>query len=259
MGTTGKGRVYGGTLDQLIACLFDSKLANRAAFTSVFLRTYPSFTTDHELLAKLMAVYEANCDRATGRRSVRFMLIAFLKLFITKHYFSLHNAILDTLVNFVEQQVCPADGHLLSDRLLRVLHKGSMELQRTFDASPPPPLLPKKMTNIVDVHPVEVARQITMHEYELFRRVGISELLNNRWSSEDRQSRAPNVCAIISRFNHMSDWIVSLILELHKLHKRVHTLEYTIRLLQELRKLQVQCCFSLQWVVGERERECVCV
>ena len=53
-------------------------------------------------------------------------------------------------------------------------------------------------------HPVEVARQLTKIESELYRSIKASELTGQGWTKANKQVRAPNVLNMINRFNQVS-------------------------------------------------------
>jgi len=79
----------------------------------------------------------------------------------------------------------------------------------------PTPLLPAFLTNdnfdLIDLAPLEVARQLTLIEFDLFRRVAPKELLHQSWSREDKETLAPNIINVISRFNQVTMWVTSLV------------------------------------------------
>lgn len=65
------------------------------------------------------------------------------------------------------------------------------------------------------IHPLEVARQLTIIEHELFRKIKPWEFLGQRFSRADKAIKAPGIMAMIRRFNDVCDLYVccSLILE----------------------------------------------
>jgi hypothetical protein len=56
-------------------------------------------------------------------------------------------------------------------------------------------------TSLQDLSVVNIARTLTLHDFELFRKVQPKELLKQAWQSEKKDKLAPNITAIISRFN----------------------------------------------------------
>ena len=67
----------------------------------------------------------------------------------------------------------------------------------------PPPVLPKVKTDLTlaDIDPLELARQITHIEHNLFRAIQAKECLNQSWNKPDLKHRSPNIIAFIHRFN----------------------------------------------------------
>ncbi|MFX6949523.1 RasGEF domain-containing protein, partial [Acinetobacter baumannii] len=55
--------------------------------------------------------------------------------------------------------------------------------------------------SIVDIEPVEVARQLTLLAQELLQNIQSFELLGSAWTKADKWTRAPNVMKSISHFN----------------------------------------------------------
>lgn len=74
----------------------------------------------------------------------------------------------------------------------------------------PPPFLwfpgpAPQLFHILTLHPAEVARQLTLIESELYRAVKPSELVGQTWSKQHKETEAPNVLALVRRFNQVHD------------------------------------------------------
>lgn len=72
---------------------------------------------------------------------------------------------------------------------------------------PPPPILPKHLLKVEggpalssislsDLAPEEVARQLTLMEHDLFRRIPAKECLRQKWVKPDKKDLAPNMYVI---------------------------------------------------------------
>jgi hypothetical protein len=72
-----------------------------------------------------------------------------------------------------------------------------------FDTPPPAPILPRKVPvrNILELEPIELARQITLRDRDNFSRILSSEFLGSAWTSKQKLERAPNILQMISDFN----------------------------------------------------------
>jgi len=57
---------------------------------------------------------------------------------------------------------------------------------------------------LTDLHPMEVARQITLAEFKLFKAITPTEIKSQAWNKKNCEEISPNVCALIQRFNRVS-------------------------------------------------------
>lgn len=64
---------------------------------------------------------------------------------------------------------------------------------------------------LLDVHPEEIARQLTLIEHSLYRAIKPSECLKQRWTTAAKASVAPNVIALIERFNKVEAQIHAIV------------------------------------------------
>jgi len=56
-------------------------------------------------------------------------------------------------------------------------------------------------TRLVDISPLEMARQLSLIDYKIFSTIQAKEFLNQAWSKEALKSRSPNLRAMIKRSN----------------------------------------------------------
>lgn len=87
------------------------------------------------------------------------------------------------------------------------------------------------------LHPIEVARQLTVIESELFRAMEPSELLGLAWTKTGKEVRSRHVLQLIYRFNVVSNWIIRSILEAKHLEERVDVLLHFLEVLREMSTL----------------------
>jgi hypothetical protein len=241
-------QVRAATFNRQVDKMLDSTSAAKGI--NEFLRTYRAFASTDQLFHLLRARFIATCDDADGKvRRVR--ILAIINLLMTKHWdhFS-HNAeLIDELRTFlgtIEQLGMAAPAQQLRRRLEKQLAESAASsssggaLPRASSAnsngtatrttfSEPPPLPRVNDMSVLDQtvddagdevavlhvlkwHPEEIARQLTLLEYELYRRVQLPELMNQNWTRAAAHELSPNLTTLIAHFNRISQWVQTTIL-----------------------------------------------
>jgi len=81
---------------------------------------------------------------------------------------------------------------------------GSRNSASKKDNKLPKPIVPKgKGFGLEDVDAKEMARQLTLMDYELFQRIRPSEFNNLAWTRKTKEIDAPNLLCMIRRFNEV--------------------------------------------------------
>ncbi|ELR24833.1 RasGEF domain containing protein [Acanthamoeba castellanii str. Neff] len=105
------------------------------------------------------------------------------------------------------------------------------------EEAPPKPLLPKNYKSplhyLLDWPAVEIARQLTLIEFDLFQRIQAKEFLNQCWNKEGKEEKAPGICALIERFNEVGQFFVTLLVQLEELEDRKAMLKKLIQVAEE--------------------------
>lgn len=95
----------------------------------------------------------------------------------------------------------------------------------------------KKSKNILDWPALEVARQITLIDFNIFKKIEPKECLNQAWNSKNRETQAPNIAQMIKRFNKLSNWVGSTVVQTTDLDQRIKVVTKFIDITNELKKL----------------------
>jgi hypothetical protein len=118
---------------------------------------------------------------------------------------------------------------------------GPKQKKAVFKEPPPTPKIPRNLNsgnlNFMDVEDEEIARQLTLIDYEYFAAIKPTELLNQAWNKPSLQSRCPNVMAAIERFNIVSKWVVSMIIKVENLRTRAKMFAKCLAISKHLSKL----------------------
>jgi len=76
----------------------------------------------------------------------------------------------------------------------------------------------------------EMARQLTLMDYELFQRIRPSEFNNLSWTRKTKEIDAPNLLTMIRRFNEISIWVQNSIVSCETLKKRAILVEKFVKI-----------------------------
>jgi son of sevenless-like protein len=105
-----------------------------------------------------------------------------------------------------------------------------------------PPILPKslKKFNLLDLDPLEVARQLTLIEMAIFQKISPIELMKQEWSRKKGQFVAVNVRAMTAMSTKITGWIISTILQESEAKKRYFNLKFFIKVGEVQKYLSVE-------------------
>ncbi|ORZ33553.1 ras guanine nucleotide exchange factor domain-containing protein [Catenaria anguillulae PL171] len=90
---------------------------------------------------------------------------------------------------------------------------------------------------LADLEMVEVARQLTLMEADMFRAISPMELVGLKWLQKDKDQAAPTLMRMTRWSNHVVQWVVSEIVSVRDVKSRAAMFERFIVLASELAKL----------------------
>ncbi|KAJ6249910.1 ras guanine nucleotide exchange factor i-related [Anaeramoeba flamelloides] len=235
------------SLNKLVEILTHEKQRN-VLYTKTFLMTYQSFTSPRTLLTKLTQRFhipkemeEIYKDKKT---IIQLRVCNVLKFWITDYFEDFNSKVLTELQDFIDNSLNSEKFNKIGSTLSLII-KRKMEQKNKkghiFYDPPPEPKLPKTIfspkLNLFDVDPEEIARQITLIEYNIYEKIKPSELLKLAWSSPKLRHRSPNVIQMIHRFNLISGWVATAILKGERVKERGKSLRWFINIASHCRKL----------------------
>jgi len=112
---------------------------------------------------------------------------------------------------------------------------------------PPPKPLGKRpkdhrKVSFIRIHPLEMARQMTLIEKELFRAIRPPELAGGAFKKKNKAELSPNVVQMIDWFNHITAWVQKEIVLTPNLKERITVLSLFIQVASHLRDLGNLSC-----------------
>ena len=228
--------VVAGTIEKLIEKVTDPGVHEVCA--RYFILTYRSSLTPQELLAYLVARYHhvdliesKKTVRAGGlkRNPIQDRVVWMMQLWLDLCFYDFveDSDLTRRLLSFVYGNL---EGNIFMNsqaeiikekiklRIVRSEKERAAEKLKFLDRAPQP-IIPKmnlglgELNYMVDMDPLELARQITILDHELFSKIQSSELVGQKWSKEKTKHLCPNVMVCINRFNAVASFVQSIVLE----------------------------------------------
>uniref|UniRef100_A0A8C6NA89 Uncharacterized protein n=1 Tax=Melopsittacus undulatus TaxID=13146 RepID=A0A8C6NA89_MELUD len=233
--------IKGGTVVKLIERLTYHMYAD-PNFVRTFLTTYRSFCKPQELLSLLIERFEipepepTEADRLAIEKGEQ-PISADLKRFRKEYVQPVQLRILNVFRHWVEHHFYDFERDLeLLERLetfissvrgksmkkwvesiAKIIKRKKAQANGishniTFE-SPPPPVEwhiwrvgHSETLDLMTLHPIEIARQLTLLESDLYRAVQPSELVGSVWTKEDKEINSPNLLKMIRHTTNLTLW-----------------------------------------------------
>jgi hypothetical protein len=176
----------------------------------------------------------------TTNNMVRLRVCGVLKQWLEKHYSDLQYAediectLTANLTKFLE--VVKIDYPTTAAQLKKLVEKkGSLRSSTVSIRSPIPNRPRTKQAGFFDYDELEVARQLTLMEFDWFKQIQPTECLNQAWTQS--KSDAPNICTMINRSNTIPFWVATEIVQRDNIEERVAFLRKFITIADHCRSI----------------------
>jgi son of sevenless-like protein len=94
---------------------------------------------------------------------------------------------------------------------------------------------PNKKLKLLDIHPLELARQLTLMESQLYQKIKPMECLQR--SREQRTENVDNITTVIQTSNRIADWVADSILKKEDSRRRAQVVKHLISVADQCRAL----------------------
>ncbi|KAF8967114.1 ras guanine nucleotide exchange factor domain-containing protein [Flammula alnicola] len=244
------GSVRGGTVPALVERLTAHEQAD-TTFSKAFLMTYKSFTTLNDLFDLLVARFRiqppenlTQLEREEWgklkQHVIQMRVINTLKSMVVDDGVLEKEDlyILDRMKEFIstdEVSRFAAAKHLMI-QIERAQRQGGdvKTLVNTSLGTPPPPIVPKKL-KLLDIDALELARQLTIMESQLYQKIKPMECLQR--AREQKTENVDNITTVIQTSNRIACWVAEAVLSKEDSRKRAAVVRYLISVADRCRGL----------------------
>ncbi|EUC63459.1 cell division control protein, partial [Rhizoctonia solani AG-3 Rhs1AP] len=246
------GGVRGGTLPALVERLTMHDQLD-ATFIDAFLMTYKSFTTTKELFQLLVERFRIEppeelegsdlqewIEKKQKPARVRVVNI-FRKMLLDPSIIDKEDGyILDNIKNFAAEimhDVPPAKQLIMFvDRIQTQGDTLGRKYTITTLSTAPPSMLPKpgKRLKLLDIDPLELARQLTLLESKQYNAIKPIECLAR---ARDEPAENDSIKTIIATTNKIASWVAFSVLEKDEPRRRGNTIKHFIHVAEKCRAL----------------------
>jgi len=242
--------IKGATIYKLIEIITEESGKGATQYAAPFLLTYRSLLTPMRLLQLLIKRYSVPERSDLGsekelemyneyRKHIRLRVWYILKYWTENYFFDFQDdpELIAKYSTFVKDTLHKYNSKL-SKQLEDIIDRKKTLSREVNGLVSPPPILPITFSGpdgslgLLDIDPLELARQLTLIEYELYDQIQPKECLDQCWNKEDKEKRAPHVVKLIEQFNKSSRWVVWCVVTRIDITSRAKVIEHFIRISQ---------------------------
>ena len=255
-----QGQVKETSLNKLVAAITPQAELPDMMDVSTFLVTYQTFTTTAHLIRKLMQRYmvpepknsspdELKNYTTSVVRPIQVRVAKIFKQVLESQWKDIDDSLLDLIKAFVlgivDQTIlakqCQAGVQsVISKKRSERRSDDQQASSSSAAAAAGVSALAKKLTlmgSLYDLSSEEIARQLTLIEFETYSQIKPTEFFGQAWAKPKHHHRAPSIRSMIDRFNAITRWITTEIVSEEKIRNRVKRYMKFIKIAQALRQM----------------------
>ncbi|ELR20503.1 RasGEF domain containing protein [Acanthamoeba castellanii str. Neff] len=242
-----------GTVDGLVAALFHDDDAMDPLYVDLFLAAHRYFIGPRDLLARLQDMYvrvplttrlsKKHKHLRSQLLHIRLRVVTILKKWLELFYsdFSADPALLKDLEAF-EKLMSGLGGKSLHWQAILRISRAKAQLKQdkvkraALKREAPKPLVPRQLQSpsLLDFHPLEVARQLALIDWELFAAIPHQEFIAKAW---DSPALSPVSQKWINHYEQGINWVATEIVMTPNPKQRAIVIQRFIEI--------AECCLSL--------------
>lgn len=261
--------IKGGTVLKLVERLTYHKYSD-PRFTKTFLITFRSFCKPKELLDLLMERYRIPEPLPTEEQQmaidrgelpnredlkrfreeyfkpIQLRVMNVIRQWLERHWYDFEGD--EKLLAQVEEFISSVRGKNMKKwartiQKIAARKKDLEEPEPTVEFSKDPPPVEWHLTrdpskfNIFTLHPIEIARQLTLIEFDLYRKVQCSEMVGSVWTKAGKETNSPNLLKMIHFSTKITRWVSKTIMEINNLNERLAAMSRAIEIMLVMKQL----------------------
>ncbi|KAI9298992.1 ras GEF [Neoconidiobolus thromboides FSU 785] len=240
--------VKGGTVVSLVERLTSHDTLD-TSFIATFLLTYRSFTTTVEFFDLLFRRFNLQCPNGLQPDEqelwsekkltpVRLRVFNIMKIWLETYYNEGEDQVgLENLRQFActtMNEVMPKPASLIVQLISKRRESSDVALRKMIlnARTAPPPILPKNMNKLklLDLDPLEIARQLTIIDSNNYNKIKPTEFLNKAWSRKDANGY---VKIMTDMSNKVTRWVADAVLMRKDVKKRTMVIKHFINVMDK--------------------------
>ncbi|XP_037073475.1 son of sevenless homolog 2-like [Pollicipes pollicipes] len=225
-------------------------------FVRTFLTTFRSFCTAQAVKATLRD--DIKRFRKEYSQPVKFRVLNVLRHWVDHHFYDFERD--QQLLQRLEAFLLEIKGKVMrkwADSILKIIHRKRLNREELkpevvfgVDRSPPPTewhLFKSEddwknpsedlVKPLLMLHPIEVARQLTLLEFDLYRAVKPAELVGSVWTKENKQQASPNLLRMIHHNTNVTRWLEKCVVDTENMDERRAVVSRVIEIMMVLQEL----------------------